>query len=80
LPDWEQAPDTTWVPWIRDIQRKPLLIKRRWYGTDRQNGTIELLSLARPVVQDGQVIGAMLVNLDYDRFFSKFYIHLFSCG
>ncbi|KJD44356.1 AraC family transcriptional regulator [Paenibacillus terrae] len=76
LPDWDQAPDTTWVPWIRDIQRKPLLIKRRWYGTNHENGTVELLSLARPVVKDGQVIGAVLVDLDYDRFFSKLYIHL----
>ncbi|MGG1672377.1 AraC family transcriptional regulator [Paenibacillus sp. NRS-1783] len=76
LSDWDQAPDTTWVPWIRDIQRKPLLIKRRWYGTNHENGTVELLSLARPVVKDGQVIGAVLVDLDYDRFFSKLYIHL----
>ncbi|MFK4344785.1 MULTISPECIES: AraC family transcriptional regulator [unclassified Paenibacillus] len=76
LPDWDQAPDTTWVPWIRDIQRKPLLIKRRWYGTNHENGTVELLSLARPVVKDGRVIGAVLVDLDYDRFFSKLYIHL----
>lgn len=76
LPDWDQAPDTTWVPWIRDIQRKPLLIKRRWYGANHENGTVELLSLARPVVKDGRVIGAVLVNLDYDRFFSKLYIHL----
>ncbi|MET3211815.1 UNVERIFIED_CONTAM: hypothetical protein ABIC26_004783 [Paenibacillus sp. PvR008] len=63
VPDWDQAPDTTWVPWIRDIQRKPLLIKRRWYGTNHEHGTVELLSLARPVVKDGQVIGAVLVNL-----------------
>ncbi|MDQ0496022.1 hypothetical protein QOZ95_004208 [Paenibacillus brasilensis] len=76
LPDWKQAPDTTWVPWIQDIHRKPLLIKRRWYGTDPQHGTVELLSLARPIVEDGQVIGAVLINLDYDRFFSKLYIHL----
>lgn len=54
LSDWDQAPDTTWVPWIRDIQRKPLLIKRRWYGTNHEHGTVELLSLARPVVKDGQ--------------------------
>ncbi len=76
VPDWDQAPDTTWVPWIRDIQKKPLLIKRRWYGTNHEHGTVELLSLARPVVKDGQVIGAVLINLDYDRFFSKLYIHL----
>lgn len=38
LPDWKQAPDTTWVPWIQDIQRKPVLNKRRWYGTDPQHG------------------------------------------
>ncbi|MMZ46323.1 HTH-type transcriptional regulator YesS [compost metagenome] len=76
LPDWNQAPDTTWVPWIQNIQKKPLLIKRRWYGTDQQHGTIELLSLARPIVENGQVIGAVLINLDYDRFFSKLYIHL----
>lgn len=76
LPDWNQAPDTTWVPWIQDIQKKPLLIKRRWYGTDQQHGTIELLSLARPIVENGQVRGAVLINLDYDRFFSKLYIHL----
>ncbi|MEC0234824.1 AraC family transcriptional regulator [Paenibacillus kribbensis] len=76
LPDWKQAPDTTWVPWIQDIHRKPLLIKRRWYGTDPQHGTVELLSLARPIVKEGKVIGAVLINLDYDRFFSKLYIHL----
>lgn len=76
MPDWKQAPDTTWVPWIQDIQKKPLLIKRRWYGTDREQGTVELLSLARPIVENGQVMGAVLINLDYDRFFSKLYIHL----
>ncbi|KZE73109.1 AraC family transcriptional regulator [Paenibacillus jamilae] len=76
FPDWNQAPDTTWVPWIQDIPKKPLLIKRRWYGTDQQHGTIELLSLARPIVENGQVMGAVLINLDYDRFFSKLYIHL----
>ncbi|WP_339200568.1 AraC family transcriptional regulator [Paenibacillus sp. FSL P2-0322] len=76
MPDWKQAPDTTWVPWIQDIQKKPLLIKRRWYGTDREQGTIELLSLARPIVKNGRVMGAVLINLDYDRFFSKLYIHL----
>lgn len=53
--------------------KKPLLIKRRWYGTDREQGTIELLSLARPIVKNGRVMGAVLINLDYDRFFQTIY-------
>lgn len=74
--DWQQAPDDTWTSWIQQIKQKPLLIQRRWYGTDPAQGKIELLSLARPILENNQVIGAVMVNLDYDRFFSKFYVHL----
>lgn len=74
--DWQQSPDSTWTSWIQQMKRKPLLIQRRWYGKDTTAGQIELLSLARPIVIDHKVIGAVMINLDYDRFFSKFYVHL----
>jgi two-component system, response regulator YesN len=74
---WEDAPDGSWIPWITDLQKKPLLVKRRQSGIEGTSlGKTELLSLARPIVQDGEVTGAVLVNLDYDRFFSKIYTHL----
>lgn len=73
---WEAAPDTTWIPWIGEIEKKPLLVKRRMYGGQADAGQVELLSLARPIVQGGQMIGAVMVNLDYDRLFSKIYTHL----
>lgn len=76
---WEQAPDYAWSTWIEEIKEKPLLIKRRLYtGTDSQLGNTELLSLARPIVQNGQVTGAVLIDLDYDWLFSKMYTHLSS--
>ncbi|WP_411344148.1 AraC family transcriptional regulator [Paenibacillus sp. WLX1005] len=75
---WQQAPDNTWMDSIRQVQRRPLLIQRRWQGRDAAQGNTMLLSLARPVVVHGQVRGAVLVNLDYDRFFSNFYVHLSS--
>ncbi|ANF94683.1 AraC family transcriptional regulator [Paenibacillus bovis] len=75
---WQNAPDRTWTGWIEHIHNKPLLIERRWQGTDREQGETELLSLSRPVRTGNQVTGAVLVNLDYDRFFSNFYIHLSS--
>lgn len=75
---WEDAPDCTWISWITDIEKKPLLVKRRLYGTGTETelGQTELLSLARPIVQDGQVGGAVMVNMDYDRLFSKMYTHV----
>ncbi|MGV7118654.1 AraC family transcriptional regulator [Paenibacillus kyungheensis] len=74
--DWQQSPDNTWTSWIQQIKQKPLLIQRRWYGKSATDGQIELLSLARPIVIHEKVIGAVMINLDYDRFFSKFYVHL----
>ncbi|MBT2288984.1 helix-turn-helix domain-containing protein [Paenibacillus albidus] len=76
---WEDAPESAWSDWIGEIKNKPLLIKRREYmGSDpKLNGT-QLLSLARPVVQDGEVAGAVLIDLDYDWLFSKMYTHLSS--
>ncbi|WP_046227580.1 AraC family transcriptional regulator [Paenibacillus dauci] len=76
--NWQKAPDRTWTGWIEQIHNKPLLIERRWQGTNPAQGETELLSLARPVLTDNQVTGAVLINLDYDRFFSNFYIHLSS--
>ncbi|WP_458120965.1 helix-turn-helix domain-containing protein [Paenibacillus sp. Z6-24] len=75
---WDKAPDRTWTDWIEQVRSKPLLIERRWQGTDPDQRETELLSLARPVLTGNQVTGAVLINLDYDRFFSNFYIHLSS--
>ncbi|MNO29775.1 HTH-type transcriptional regulator YesS [compost metagenome] len=76
---WEEAPEHAWTPWIEEIKEKPLLIKRRVYtGTDPQLSDTELLSLARPIVRNGQVTGAVLIDLDYDMLFSKMYSHLSS--
>lgn len=76
---WEEAPEHAWTAWIEEIKDKPLLIKRRVYtGTDPQLSGTELLSLARPIVRDGEVTGAVLIDLDYDMLFSKMYSHLSS--
>lgn len=75
---WGAAADHTWSDWIEDLGIKPLLVKRRMQGGEGPAGRVELLSLARPVVLDGAVRGAVLVNMDYDRFFSKIYTHLSS--
>ncbi|MCL6604062.1 MAG: helix-turn-helix domain-containing protein [Paenibacillus sp.] len=74
---WEDAPDFAWSTWIDEIKEKPLLIKRRLYSGDnpKLRGT-ELLSLARPIVQNGEIVGAVMINLDYDRLFSQMYTHL----
>lgn len=76
---WEEAPEHAWTPWIEKMKEKPLLIKRRVYtGTDPQLSNTELLSLARPIVRNGEVAGAVLIDLDYDMLFSKLYSHLSS--
>ncbi|AFH61456.1 helix-turn-helix domain-containing protein [Paenibacillus caseinilyticus] len=59
--------------WMAELNDKPLLVKRRSAGGVQGAGTTELLSLVRPVRQNGQVTGAVIVNLDYDRLFSKLY-------
>jgi two-component system, response regulator YesN len=76
---WEEAPNSEWGEWIDDIKEKPLLIKRRLYSGDnpKLRGT-ELLSLARPIARDGEITGAILIDLDYDRLFSQMYTHLSS--
>ncbi|MDF9840834.1 MULTISPECIES: helix-turn-helix domain-containing protein [unclassified Paenibacillus] len=77
--DWEEAPEHDWSGWLEEIKEKPLLIKRRLYtGSDTQLSNTELLSLARPVVRNGNVTGAVLIDLDYDTLFSKMYTHLSS--
>jgi two-component system, response regulator YesN len=75
---WDDAADHTWSGWIQELETKPLLVKRRMQGGEGPAGRVELLSLARPVVLEGAVRGAVLVNMDYDRFFSKIYTHLSS--
>lgn len=73
---WSDAADQSWIPWIQEINSKPLLIERRWTGEAQTPGQVELLSLVRPIVDQGRIIGAVMVNMDYDRFFSKMYTHL----
>ena len=74
---WEDAPDYAWSTWIDEIQEKPLLIKRRLYSGDNPKlGETELLSLARPIVQNGEITGAVMIDLDYDWLFSQMYTHL----
>ncbi len=76
---WEDTPEHAWSEWLEEIKEKPLLIKRRLYtGTDTRLDNTELLSLARPIVQNGEVTGAVLIDLDYDTLFSKMYTHLSS--
>ncbi|MEK4061981.1 MULTISPECIES: helix-turn-helix domain-containing protein [Paenibacillus] len=76
---WEEAPEHAWNSWIDEMKQKPLLIKRRVYtGTDARLTGTELLSLARPIVRNGDVTGAVLIDLDYDMLFSKMYTHLSS--
>ncbi|PZD97521.1 AraC family transcriptional regulator [Paenibacillus sambharensis] len=78
--NWSAAPDAFWSSWIDDIRTKPLLVKRRTLqaGAGRDAEQTELLSLVRPVTVDGQIKGAVMVNLSYDRLFSKMYTHLTS--
>ncbi|WP_165972258.1 helix-turn-helix domain-containing protein [Paenibacillus piri] len=70
---WDEFPDRTWVPWVELMNKKPLLIKRRSFGAANQDGTVELISLFRPIIADRELIGLVIVNVDYDRFFSKIY-------
>ncbi|CAM4290084.1 helix-turn-helix domain-containing protein [Paenibacillus tarimensis] len=78
--NWSDAPDASWSSWIHDIRSKPLLVKRRSLhaGTGEDIEQTELLSLVRPVTVDGRIMGAVMVNLSYDRLFSKMYTHLTS--
>ncbi|WP_426452622.1 helix-turn-helix domain-containing protein [Paenibacillus sp. S-38] len=62
-----------WDSWLQELNDKPLLVKRRTTDGPAGAGRTELLSLARAVRQNGQVTGAVIVNLDYDRLFSKMY-------
>ncbi|WP_438447294.1 helix-turn-helix domain-containing protein [Gorillibacterium sp. sgz5001074] len=78
VPKGGQAPDTSWTAWLDEVKSKPLLVKRRMYGAAGAPGQTELLTLVRPVVRNGQVAGAVMVNMDYDRLFSKIYTHLSS--
>lgn len=75
---WEEAPDASWTAWVQDIENRPLLIKRRWLGSEAGDSGTELLSIVRPVMADGKAAGAVIVNLDYDLFFSQMYTHLSS--
>ncbi|WP_172196074.1 cache domain-containing protein [Saccharibacillus qingshengii] len=72
--DWNLAPDRGWSPWIREAESKPLLLKRRTLEEKGAPST-ELLSVVRPVAQNGRTIGAVIVDLDYDALFSKMYRH-----
>lgn len=77
--DWREARDTGWTEWIGQIQDKPLLLKRRTLEDGRTPaGGTELLSLVRPILTNGKVSGAVMVDMDYDRLFSKMYTHLSS--
>lgn len=75
---WKEAPDSSWTAWIQEIEKRPLLIKRRWLGSETGDSSTELLSIVRPVMADGKAAGAVIVNLDYDLFFSQMYTHLSS--
>ncbi|NOU94650.1 helix-turn-helix domain-containing protein [Paenibacillus sp. LMG 31456] len=74
--DWASFPDQTWAPWVETMKTKPLLIKRRSLGSENKQGTVELISLYRPIIKDHELIGVVIVNVDYDRFFSKIYPQL----
>ncbi|MDF2960759.1 MAG: transcriptional regulator, AraC family [Paenibacillus sp.] len=74
--EWAGFPDQTWLPWVEAMKTKPLLIKRRTLGTADQAGSLELISLYRPILVERQLIGIVIVNMDYDRFFSKIYPQL----
>jgi AraC-like DNA-binding protein len=76
--NWEEAPDASWTAWIQEIEKRPLLIKRRWLDSETGDSSTELLSIVRPVMADGKATGAVIVNLDYDLFFSQMYTHLSS--
>ncbi|MDO3411645.1 AraC family transcriptional regulator [Saccharibacillus sp. CPCC 101409] len=71
--DWNEAPDRGWSTWIREAESKPLLLKRRTEEGGAAN--TELLSVVRPVSENGRTIGAVVVDLDYDLLFSKMYLH-----
>ncbi|CAG7636660.1 helix-turn-helix domain-containing protein [Paenibacillus allorhizosphaerae] len=74
--DWANFPDQSWQPWVEPMRTKPLLIKRRTLGTEDNTVPTELISLLRPIIADGEFLGIVMVNVDYDRFFSKIYTQL----
>jgi len=67
--------DTTWMKRIDELRSKPLLIQRRTMGrpgVPEQLAT-ELISIYRPILINDRLAGAVIVNLDYDRFFTTIY-------
>ncbi|MFD0682230.1 MULTISPECIES: helix-turn-helix domain-containing protein [unclassified Paenibacillus] len=71
--DWASYPDQSWAAWVETMKTKPLLIKRRSLGNINNPESVELISLYRPILADHELIGIVIVNVDYDRFFSKIY-------
>ena len=67
--------DVTWANRIDELRSKPLLIQRRTMGRPdvRTQLTTELISIYRPILINDRLAGTVIVNLDYDRFFTTIY-------
>ncbi|CAG7633115.1 HTH-type transcriptional activator RhaR [Paenibacillus solanacearum] len=74
--DWGSFPDRTWQQWVEPMRTKPLLIKRRTLEAGNGGVPTELISLFRPIIENGDFLGIVIMNVDYDRFFSKIYTQL----
>ncbi|WP_166241040.1 helix-turn-helix domain-containing protein [Paenibacillus turpanensis] len=73
-----EGSDQSWAAFIQEMERKPLLIKRRTEGSGHasQSQGAELISLYRPIRSEGKLAGLVVVNLDYDRLFTTIHTQL----
>ncbi|WP_281885157.1 AraC family transcriptional regulator [Paenibacillus sp. YYML68] len=73
-----QLEDLTWIHWIQEMEKKPLLIQRRSFGSGFESGQLrsELISLYRPIRVNDEQIGLVIMNIDYDRLFTTIHKQL----
>jgi AraC-like DNA-binding protein len=74
--EWMKYPDQSWIPWTDTMKTKPLLIKRRTLEQSDNTKKEEVISLFRPILLDQELVGLVIVNVDYDRLFSEIYTQI----
>jgi len=70
---WTEASDQTWIPWVEEMNNTPMLITRRKMGLGVNMNNKELISLFRPIKVNDKLVGTVIINVDYDKFFANIY-------
>ncbi|WP_248925834.1 AraC family transcriptional regulator [Paenibacillus hamazuiensis] len=75
---FEEINDQSWLAWIKDMEKKPLLIKKRSTGdgSEASPARIDLISLYRPIRFEDKLVGLVVLNIDYDRLFTSIHTQL----